>query len=71
MSRLVNFTLGAMLGGLVGSILALLLTPYSGDTLRRQVRESVIDVQEEMRQAASAKRAEMEKQLADLRAPRK
>jgi gas vesicle protein len=71
MSRLVNFTLGAMLGGLVGSVLALLFAPYSGTALRRQMRESVIDVQKEMRQAATARRAEMEKQLADLRAPRR
>jgi gas vesicle protein len=71
MSRFVNFIFGAVLGGLVGSALALLLTPASGESLRNQMRETVVEVQEEVRQAALTRRAELEKQLAALRATQK
>jgi gas vesicle protein len=71
MSRFINFTIGAVLGGLVGSALALLITPASGESLRNQMRETVVNVQSEMRQAALNRRAELEKQLAALRASHK
>jgi len=71
MSRIANFIIGLLLGGMVGSALALLLTPVSGESLRNQMRETVIEVQEEVRQAANARRAELEKQLAALRATQK
>ncbi len=71
MTRIANFMIGLLLGGMVGSALALLLTPVSGESLRNQMRETVIEVQEEVRQAASARRAELEKQLAALRATQK
>ena len=71
MSRFVNFIFGAVLGGLVRSALALLLTPASGESLRNQMRETVVEVQEEVRQAALTRRAELEKQLAALRATQK
>jgi len=71
MSRFINFTIGAFLGALVGSTLALLLTPASGESLRSQMRETAVEVQEEVRQAALTRRAELEKQLAALRASQK
>ena len=71
MSRFTNFIIGAVLGGLAGSMLALLLTPSSGESLRNQMRETVVEVQGEVRQAALTRRAELEKQLAALRASQK
>ena len=71
MSRFVNFIFGALLGGLIGTTLAFLLTPASGENLRKQIRETAIDIQEEVRQAANDRRIELEKQLETLRAPQK
>jgi gas vesicle protein len=70
MSRIASFFLGAILGGLVGSSLVLLLTPESGENIRQQLRSGAEKVQQEVRQAAAARRADLEKQLEILRAPR-
>ncbi len=67
MQKALNFFLGAVLGGLVGSSLALLLTPVSGDELRMQVNEYTRQVKSEVEQAATARRVELERELADLR----
>ena len=71
MRKLISFLSGAVMGALVGATLALLLTPESGKDLRSQLRERVQMVQAEVQKAAAARRAELEQQLAALRAPRK
>jgi len=43
------------------------LTPMSGDELRTQVNEYTRQVKSEVEQAANARRAELERELADLR----
>ncbi len=70
MSRVASFLLGAILGGVVGSSLVLLLTPASGESMRQRVRSYAENVEQEVRQAAAARRAELEKQLEVLRTPR-
>jgi gas vesicle protein len=70
MSRLFSFLFGALLGGLVGSSLVLLLTPESGENLRQRMRANAENIQQEVRQAAAAKRTELEQQLDTLRIPR-
>jgi gas vesicle protein len=67
MQKTFNFFLGAVLGGLVGSSLALLLTPVSGGELRMQVNEYTRQVKNEVEQAANTRRLELERELADLR----
>ncbi len=67
MQKALNFVLGMVLGGLVGSTLALLLTPVSGDELRMQVNEYTRQLKSEVQQAANARRVELERELADLR----
>jgi len=69
MKRMLSFLSGAIMGVLVGATLALLLAPASGEGLREQLRERVVVVQEEIKKAASERRAELEEQLAGLRAP--
>ena len=58
-------------GFLVGATLVLLLTPASGEQLRGQLRSRAEGIQAEIQKAANARRAELEKQLTEFRAPRK
>jgi gas vesicle protein len=71
MRKLLSFLVGVILGALVGVTLALLLTPVPGKDLQAQMQERVQYIQSEVKSAAATRRAELEKQLADLRAPRK
>ena len=70
MKRTISFLSGAVMGGLVGAILALLLTPASGDELRAQMQERSKRIQAEVKEAAAARRSELEEQLVSLRKPR-
>jgi len=56
MKRFLSFVLGALIGAIAGATVALLITPYSGEELRVQARE-----------AALAKRAQLEARLREMR----
>ena len=71
MRRLFSFFAGAIMGGLVGATVAVLLAPASGEDLREQLRERSIRLQDEIRSAAKDRRAELERELTALRSPRK
>ena len=58
MKRLFSFMAGTILGAAVGASIALLVTPYSGEELRELARE-----------AAYAKREQLNARLRTLRAP--
>jgi gas vesicle protein len=66
---MMSFMTGAVMGGLVGATLGLLLTPYSGNDLQAEVRARIERVQQEMKSAAQSRREELEAQLEALRAP--
>jgi len=63
------FFVGAFLGGLIGSVLALLLTPVPGKTLRQQVSDYFGNITAEVRKAAAERRSELESELNRLRQP--
>lgn len=69
MKRMMNFLTGVISGALVGATVALLLTPASGEELRSQIQDRAITLQEEVKEAAAARRAELEEQLETLRVP--
>lgn len=71
MRGFLNFLSGAILGAIVGASMALLLTPESGEQLRTDLRDRATHIQGEIKSAAESRRAELEQQLAELRAPRK
>lgn len=71
MKGALSFLVGAVMGSLVGASLALLLAPMSGSALRTEVQERARTVTGEVQEAARLRRIELEKQLEQLRAPRR
>ena len=67
MSRMSKFLLGAVIGGMLGTILALLLTPESGDELRGQIKDYKQKIVVDVSDAAKQKREELERELSRLR----
>jgi gas vesicle protein len=65
----ISFIVGAILGSLVGASLAILLAPMSGQDLRNEINDRARSITEEVEMAAKARRAELEKQLEQLRKP--
>ena len=73
MSPLVTLTfslIGIVVGALVGSTVALLLAPETGETFRREIRSRGEILVNEVRHAAEARRIELTEQLESMRAPR-
>jgi gas vesicle protein len=71
MKKFGNFILGALLGGLIGSSLAMLFAPASGEKTREEIQRYFKNIQEEVNRAADEKRAELEAQLQSLRSGKK
>jgi gas vesicle protein len=69
MRQAINFILGVFMGGLVGATLAILFTPVSGENLRFQLQERSVQLKDEVKAVAEARRAELERELAALREP--
>ena len=67
MRKFLSFLGGTLMGALVGATLALLLTPSSGETLRTQIRERFLSLQDELSQAAEDRKIELENYLTTLR----
>lgn len=66
MRKAMAFVFGAVLGGLLGGLTALLLAPYSGEDLRSAINKNVSDIQIEIKEAAQKKREELESQLQEM-----
>ena len=62
-----NFLLGALIGGVIGAGLALVLAPTAGPRLREQIRDYTGSIQSEITRAANARRAQLQQQLAQMR----
>ena len=66
MKKAMAFIFGAVMGGVIGGITALLLAPYSGEELRTVIKKEVDNLQLEIKEAAQQKRTELEGQLDEL-----
>ena len=69
MRRMFGFLIGIFIGALVGSTVALLLAPESGDKLRAELRARGEGLLLDVREAAEARRVELTDRLQSLRAP--
>ena len=67
MNRFISFVSGAIMGVLVGGTLGLLLTPASGEELKRKIQDQTLRIQQEVKTAAQDRRRELEEQLSSLR----
>jgi gas vesicle protein len=65
-----GFLIGIFVGWLVGSTIALLLAPESGEKLRGELRARSSNFMGEIQSAAETRRKQLEDQLATMRAPR-
>ncbi|HEY5730906.1 MAG TPA: YtxH domain-containing protein [Anaerolineales bacterium] len=70
MKRMFGFLIGVVVGGLVGSTIALLLAPESGEELRAQLRSRGEGFFNDVRHAADERKIELRQKLDQLRAPR-
>ena len=71
MSKSSSWLQGAFLGGLIGSALVLILTPYTGKELKARINDYINNVQNEVQQAGVEKRLELETELELLRSGKK
>jgi gas vesicle protein len=69
MRKAFNFLAGVMMGGVVGATIAILLAPSSGEDIRTQLQNRATRLKDEVKAVAEARRAELERELAALRAP--
>ncbi|MBP6177616.1 MAG: YtxH domain-containing protein [Anaerolineales bacterium] len=70
MRRMFGFLIGIFVGALVGSTVALLLAPESGENLRGQIRDRGQGFMTDIRHAADSRRIELRNRLENLRAPK-
>ena len=70
MRRTFGFLIGIVVGGLVGSTIALLMAPESGERLRAELRSRGEGFFNEVRHAADERRIELRQRLETMRSPR-
>jgi gas vesicle protein len=67
MNKLFSFLAGMLCGALVGTVLALLLTPSSGEQIRTEAVNRWETAMSEARQAMERKRHELEVQFEQMK----
>ena len=70
MRRMFGFLIGIFVGALVGSTVALLMAPESGENLRGKLRERGQSFMTDAQHAADSRKIELRSRLETLREPR-
>lgn len=68
MRKLVSLALGFGLGAAIGATMVMLFSPTSGEELVENIKRGYAETMAEARQASALRRAELETQLAQMRA---
>lgn len=71
MEKFSKFMLGLVLGAIIGGGTSLLLAPYSGERLRKEIEQYYKQTTDDIRTASIRRRNELELQLEELRKPAK
>ncbi len=66
-NKFFSFLGGALVGGLIGAAASLLLAKKPGKDMQADIKREIDSVLEEGRRAAAARRAELERQLSEMR----
>ena len=61
------FALGAFIGGILAGIAVLLLTPMSGDDLRKEIKDQTDNLVNDVKQASHDRQDELKTELENLR----
>ena len=61
-----KFILGAVIGGVLGTAIALLFAPVAGNDLRERIRDYCTNIRDEVKVAATNKSQELQSKLALL-----
>jgi len=69
MKKALSFITGAAIGGIVGAVLAMLFAPSTGQNLRNQITEYVLQTKDDVMKAGQDRRDELEHELEVLRQP--
>jgi gas vesicle protein len=67
MRTAIRFLTGLIIGAILGGLVGLLIAPTTGNALREKIENYFIETSNEIRIAAKQKREELEKELAVLR----
>jgi gas vesicle protein len=70
MRRMFGFLIGIFVGGVVGSTIALLIAPESGERLRSEIRGRGQNFFSDVQQAADERKIELRHRLDVMRTPR-
>ena len=70
MRRMFGFLIGIFVGGVVGSTIALLMAPESGEHLRGEIRGRGQNFFSDVQQAADERKIELRQRLDAMRTPR-
>jgi len=70
MKRTFGFLIGIFVGGMVGSTIAMLMAPESGEQLRAQLRSRGEGFFSDVQHAADERKIELRQRLDSMRAPR-
>jgi len=63
----VRFVMGAIMGGILGGAIVLLLAPGSGEETRTAIHQRLLEIKQQMRKAIDERQAFLEEELRKMK----